>query len=207
MLRKHRTRLVILSIALAVVTGVAIVFGIVVLPVVLQSRREAKHWKEVNKQLEQMSQALERHTKRTAASVSHEARLPFATYSGYFVSNKFEPNAPESFVVLANQEQFDKVFGVATVMGNRPHRLPKDAFTGSVVLATIKRGTAVWDFEVEGVTVNDGVVELRYTTTSKKNDSATFACPLIISVPKGKYLAVQFVEDKKTVATIDIGKK
>jgi len=63
----------------------------------------------------------------------------------------------------------------------------------------------LWEYRVEGVIEKDGVVELRYTTTSKKSDSATFACPLIVSIPKGKYAAVQFVENKKAVKTIEIG--
>jgi hypothetical protein len=44
-----------------------------------------------------------------------------------------------------------------------------------------------------------------YTTTSKKSDSATFACPLIVSIPKGEYSAIRFVENGKTIKTIEIG--
>ena len=113
-------------------------------------------------------------------------KLPFDTYSGYFVSNKFEPDAAESFLVITDQGQFDKVFGVAMVMGDKSHRLPKDAFKSNIVLAAIKRGKAYWEFKVEAVTEANGVVELRYTTTEKKSDSATFACPLIVSIPKGR---------------------
>jgi hypothetical protein len=134
-------------------------------------------------------------------------KLPFDTYSGYFVSNKFEPKAAESFVVIHDQEQFDKVFGVAFVMGDKSHRLAKDAFKSNVVLAAIKRGKALWEYCVTGAPETNGVVELRYTSTSKKSDSATFACPLIVSIPKGKYTAVQFVENKKPIKTVSIGKK
>ena len=70
-------------------------------------------------------------------------KLNFNVYSGYFVSNKFEPDAAESFVVLADQEQFDKVFGAAFVMRDKSHRLPKDAFKSLLVIAAIKRGNAV----------------------------------------------------------------
>jgi len=131
--------------------------------------------------------------------------IAFDTYSGYFVSNKFEPNAAESFVVITDQEQFDKVFGVAFVMRDTSHRLPKDAFKSLMVVAAIKRGSAVVEYKVDGVTVKDGVVELRYTTTSKKSDTATFACPLIVSIPKGEYKAVQFVEGGKAVKQIEVG--
>jgi hypothetical protein len=140
-------------------------------------------------------------------SAAEPAKLTFDTYSGYFVSNKFEPNAAESFLVITDQEQFDKVFGVAFVMRDKSHRLPKDAFKSSMVLAAVKRGAAVWEYKVEGATEAKGIVELRYTTTSKKSDSATFACPLIVSNAKGKYKAVQFVENGKVVKRIEtVGK-
>jgi hypothetical protein len=127
------------------------------------------------------------------------------TYSGYFVSNQFEPDAPESFVVISDQQQFDRVFGVAFVMGDKAHRLPKDAFQSLLVVAAIKRGKATWEYKVEGVTQKDGVVELRYTTTETKSDSATFACPLIVSIPKGQYTAIRFVENGKPVKQVEIG--
>ena len=129
-------------------------------------------------------------------------KLPFDTYSGYFASNKFEPEATESFLVIADQEHFDKVFGVAMVMDDKSHRLPKDAFKSNTVLAAIKRGKAYWKFEVEAVIERNGLVELRYTTTEKKSDSTTFACPLIVSIPKGKHTTVHFVQNGKLVKKV-----
>ena len=139
-----------------------------------------------------------------ASSAGDVANLSFDTYSGYFVSNKFEPDAAESFVVIADQAQFDKVFGVAFVMRDKSHRLPKDAFKSNVVVAVIKRGHAVWEYKVEGVTVEQGVIRLRYAATSKATPETTFACPLILSVPKGEYKAVTFVEDGKLVKTLKL---
>ncbi len=130
--------------------------------------------------------------------------LPFDTYSGYFVSNKFEPDADQSFVVLQDQKQFDAVFGAAFVMHDRSYRLPKDAFKSNIVLAAVKRGKGVWQFEVQSVTETKGVVELKYKTASKKSDTATFACPLIVSIPKGDYRAVQFIENGKAVRKVAV---
>ncbi len=141
------------------------------------------------------------------ASSAEPTKLTFDTYSGYFVSNQFEPMARKSFVVISDQEQFDKVFGVAFVMGDKSHRLPKDAFKSLMVIAAIKRGRAMWEYKVEGVTIKDGVAELRYTTTATKSDTATFACPLIVSIPKGEYKVIQFVENGKPVQKIEMGKK
>ena len=133
--------------------------------------------------------------------------LQFDTYAGYFVSNQFEPDAPESFVVLRSQEQFDKVFGVAFVMNDKSHRLPKNAFQSLMIVSPIKRGSATWSYKVEGVSQQAGVVELRYTTSATKSDTATFACPLIVSIPKGDYAAIRFVENGRPVKKLEIGKQ
>jgi hypothetical protein len=131
-------------------------------------------------------------------------KLPFDTYSGYFVSNKFEPEAAQSFLVIADQERFDKVFGVAMVMGDKSHRLPKDAFKSNIILAAIKRGKAYWTFKVESVAETETLFEVRYSTTAKTSDSATFACPLILSIPRGKYAAVRFIENGSPVKTVNL---
>lgn len=57
------------------------------------------------------------------AVAADESKLAYDVYGGYFVSNKFKPDSAESYVVIHDQEQFDKVFGVAFVMGDKSHRL------------------------------------------------------------------------------------
>jgi len=138
------------------------------------------------------------------AIAAEPATLAHDTYSGYFVSNKFEPKTAQSFVVIKDQDRFDEVFGVAFVMGDKSHRLPKDAFKTLMVIATIKRGNAFWEYKVESVTEDMSVVQLRYKATSKKTPATTFSCPLIVSIPKGKYKAVEFVEGKEAVKTVEI---
>ena len=138
------------------------------------------------------------------ASAAEPTKLACDTYGGYFVSNKFEPDAAKSFVVIHDQEQFSNVFGVAMVMRDKHHRLPKDAFESLMVIAAIKRGNALVEYKVESVTEAKGVLELKYTTTEKKSDSTTFACPLIVSIPKGEYKAIQFVENGKPVKKVEM---
>lgn len=142
-----------------------------------------------------------------SAGAAEQTKLAFDTYSGYFVSNQFEPDAAASFVVIDDQAGFDRVFGVAMVMGDKSHRLPKDAFKSYIILTAIKRGNASCEYKVEGVTVERGVIQLRYAVTSKATPSTTFACPLIVSVPRDAYKAVVFIEDGKKVQTLRIGGK
>lgn len=143
----------------------------------------------------------------TASSAADETKLTFDTYSGYFVSNKFERDAAASFVVIEDQAKFDEVFGVAMVMDDKSHRLPEEPFKSHMVVAAIKRGKANCEYKVESVTVEKGVIRLQYTVTSEPTPETTFACPLIVSVPKGDYKAVVFVEDGKQVKKVKIGGK
>ena len=133
------------------------------------------------------------------ASAAEPVKLKVETYSGYFVSNKFEPKATTSFLTAHTQKEFDQVFGAAFVMRDKSHRLAADAFKSQLVLAAIRRGMAICTYQVTSVTEKDGVVQLRYKTTTKKSDSASFACPLIVSIPQGKYRAIEFHENDKFV--------
>ncbi|MEI8064201.1 MAG: hypothetical protein WCH84_09080 [Verrucomicrobiota bacterium] len=121
--------------------------------------------------------------------------LAFEMYTGYFVSNKFEPTAPTSFVVLTDQSAFDNVFGVAMVMQDKAHRLAPDAFSQKLVVAAIHRGKMIVEYKVEQVTAEGKTLNIRYTTKSDPNATAEFACPLIISIAKAEYDAVRFFED------------
>jgi len=141
---------------------------------------------------------------RPSAAPAASSPLAFDTYGGYFVSNKFEPEAETSLVVIQDQQAFDKVFGAAFVMRDKSHRLPPGAFDSCIVLAAIHRGKAVWEYAVQDVRAAAGVVTLRYAATAKPSDSAQFACPLILSIAKGHYTAVQFVENDKPVKKVEI---
>ncbi len=88
-------------------------------------------------------------------------------------------------------------------MNDTSHRLPEDAFKKLIVLAAIKRGSSFWEYAVEAVTEDQGVVQLRYKTAKKPSDTATFACPLIVSIPRDEYRAIEFIENKKPVTTLE----
>ncbi len=91
------------------------------------------------------------------------------------------------------------------VMQDKSHRRPEDAFKSNLIVAAIKRGRASREYKVEDVTVEQGVVQLQYTVTSEDTPETTFACPLIVSVPKGDYKAVAFIEDAKQVKKVIVG--
>ncbi len=135
-----------------------------------------------------------------ASSPAAQKPLAFDTYAGYFVKNTFEPAAAASFVVLADQKSFDDVFGAGFVMNDRSHRLPAQAFDKYIVVAAIKRGKAMWDYKVQAVREAGGVVSLVYASTERAGGGAEFAVPLIVSLPKGDYRAVEWVETARRCA-------
>lgn len=118
---------------------------------------------------------------------------------GYFVNNTFEPDAPTSFAVLKDSLSLDRVVGVGFVMGDRSHRMAPSAFGSRLVLAAIHRGAALWEYTVRAVTLRDGVLTLDYAAASKAQAGATFACPLLVCVPKGDYQSVEFREGGQVV--------
>jgi hypothetical protein len=141
-----------------------------------------------------------------AADVSEPPAKPvaFETHEGYFVSNKFEPGAPASFVGIRDQASFDKVFGVAMVMGDKSHRLPAHCFDKKIVVSAIHRGKAMVTYQVKSVAAEGRTLVVRYTTQSKPDDNAEFACPLILSLDKGDFTTVRFVENGKDIKHVTL---
>jgi hypothetical protein len=137
-----------------------------------------------------------------ASIAEKNQKLKFEIYSGYFVSNKFEPKEIRSFVIAKNQKQFDQIFGVAFVQQDKSHRLEAGEFKAKTVIAAIRRGKSLCEFKIHSIINKDGVLEIRYTAKMQKESTASFACPLIISVPKGNYKAIHFIENGKVLKQI-----
>lgn len=144
---------------------------------------------------------------KEAAASGNASSVAFDVHDGYFVSNKFEPNAAASFVVINDQRTFDEVFGVAFVMNDKSHRLPPDAFKTKMAVGAIHRGKAVWEYKVENVTADGKTLIVRYTMQSTPSETAAFSCPLILSILKGDYATVQFVENGKEIKKVEMGQR
>jgi hypothetical protein len=133
-------------------------------------------------------------------------KLAYEVHSGYFESNKSGLKGENSYLAFTDAKAFDMVFGIGVVMGQKPKLLPKDAFDSYQVFAVIKRGKSIWEYKVEKVTEDAGTVYVQYTATAKDGGgSATFASPLILSVHKGKYSSVVFIENGKKAAKVPLG--
>ena len=136
------------------------------------------------------------------ASQKEEAgqKVAYTVHSGYFRRNDSGLEDPLHALVITDQKRFDQIFGVAFVMGAKPKVLPEKAFDTLAVCALIHQGNKVWTYTVEGVTQNEGVLTIKYKATAADGGTAMFASPLIVSVPKGNYREVRFVENGKVIA-------
>lgn len=126
----------------------------------------------------------------------------YTVHSGYFEKNNSGLKGTSSFLLISDAKTFDQVFGTAFVVGKKPSVLPENAFESKSVLAVIKRGGEVWSYEVESVKAHDSALTVRYKATAKDGGGATFASPLIISLPKGSYRSVTFVENGKEAGKV-----
>jgi hypothetical protein len=120
--------------------------------------------------------------------------------SSYFEKNNSGLKGEKSYLVLTDQQQFDRVFGPAAKMGANAF-LPRNAFETKIVVAAIKRGTMRRYSDVS-VTEENGVLLVSYTATDAKPDSATYRVPLILSVERGEYGGVIFVENGERVGVV-----
>ena len=134
--------------------------------------------------------------------IEKKNKIDFEIHSGYFVSNKFEPKKPESFIITNDQKIFDSAFGIAFVQGNNSNRLKEGSLKSKIVISTIKRGSFFCNYNVVSLTNNKGELELRYNLKKRQSSTTEYSCPLIISIPKIDYKSVKFIENGKLIKNL-----
>lgn len=131
-------------------------------------------------------------------------KVPYEVHTGYFVSNKSGLDEKASYLAVTDEATFDKLFGKAAVQGRKQNFLPPKAFDTKFVVAVVNRGNEVWQYDVRSVSAKGGTLTVDYKATARDGGSATFASPLIVSVDKGKYTSVEFVENGTKAGTAPI---
>lgn len=134
-------------------------------------------------------------------------KVGYKVYNSYFVSNKADLKGESSYLTFTDQTGLDRVLRPAPPnIGQKRAYLPKDVFDSKMVVAVIKRGNKIWQYKVEKVTADSGTLYVQYTTTSKDGGTATFASPLILTVDRGKFTSVVFIENGEKAGTAKIEK-
>lgn len=141
---------------------------------------------------------------KKSAEKKADDKAAYTLHEGQFEKNTSGLSGPVSVLVFTSREAFDKVFGVAFVMGKRPNVVPKDAFDSKLAVAVVHRGNALWNYEVEKVAAEGGTLTVRYRAGPGMRTGATFASPLILTVDKDKVKRVVFVENGRQVGTADV---
>jgi hypothetical protein len=127
-------------------------------------------------------------------------KVPFEIYAkGYFVKNNAKIPGNPAFLVVNDKKAYDDIFGIGFVMGAKPKLVDEKLFESNVIVTVIKSGNTPWKYEVEKVERKKDQLIVRYTATGKESPSAKFTSPLILSVPRGDYAEIVFIEGGKEV--------
>lgn len=133
-------------------------------------------------------------------------KVTYDVHDGHFVKNTYKPKGDSNYLAISDRDSFDNVFGIGRVIG-RQNFVPQDAFEKKMVVAVIKRGNAITQYKVEDVRADGKTLIVRYTAKAgQANPAATFASPMIVSVNKGGYTTVIFLENGKKAEQVKIEK-
>ena len=126
-------------------------------------------------------------------------------FTAYFVKNTFPLKENTTLLAFTSKAEFDKTFGVGFTM-KKPKMIDPKAFGSKMAVAVLKKGNALWTYEVQQVTAEDGVLRIEYKATEGKAGTAKFASPLIVLVSGREYRQVVFVENGKDAGKVDVKK-
>lgn len=127
-------------------------------------------------------------------------------HDGHFENNNSGLTGKESFLLITDSGTFDKTFGVAA-FGVGPTKkqqwVKPELFEKRVVVAVIKRGNSVPTYSKVETKIEDETLKVTYRLVEGRPSTAQFASPLILSLPKGKFKKVEFIENDKKVGTAE----
>jgi hypothetical protein len=167
-----------------------------------------------------------------AADKEEPKKVEYVVHSGYcelaehakaeqLKARKAKTLGNTSFLAFTDQQSFDKAFGKTPDKedldkflpngegkGKKPNLLPNDAFDTKMVVATTIRGPNVCRYKVGKVTAEGDTLSVHYEVAEAfaGNDKVR-SCPLILSVDKGKYTSVVFIQGGKKVGTAEVPKE
>jgi hypothetical protein len=127
---------------------------------------------------------------------------------GHFERNNSGLKGDVSWLVFIDAEAFGKVFApVPPLMGkgnNKPNPVKPDAFDKNLVVAVVTRANAPTMYSDISAKLNEGTLIVTYTAATDPPGTATFASPLILSVPKDGIKRIVFATNGKDSAPIEV---
>ena len=133
-----------------------------------------------------------------AAAAGEPEPLP-----SFFVKNDAGLDKEAHFLLIKEQKEFDRFFGHAAIMWQKK-KLPPPDFDKQIVVAAIHQGRFYTEYKVQSVTNLNNTMTIDYTTKVKPTPATTFACPMILTLPRAGLTAVNFIENGKSIATLKL---
>jgi hypothetical protein len=125
---------------------------------------------------------------------------------GYFVKNTVKLPGASAYFVLQDKKAYDEIFGIGFVMGAKPKLVDEKLFDKNLIVTVIKSGSTLWKYEVEKVRVDKKQLIVEYKATGKEAGGAKYTVPLIVSVPRGEFMEVVFIENGKEAGKAEVKK-
>jgi hypothetical protein len=133
-----------------------------------------------------------------------EEKPASTVHSGHFVRNDTGDDA-RSLYLCSDLDAFEKLFGTVPPLNNNNGRktnpVTADTFDKQVVVAVVVRAKAITTYTEVSTKVDGDKLVVTYKCATGKDTSAAFASPLILSVPKGEWKTVTFIENGKDVGS------
>ena len=138
-----------------------------------------------------------------------QAAVAAKVHSGHFVSNQYKPQDALTLAVFSTSAEFKAAFGTAAfglgAGGKRLDYVGDAAFADGVVAALIRRGNTLYSYQLASTAKTDeGVLTLNILSAGKPDAAATFASPLIVSLPRAGVTHVRFVENDKVLGEVPL---
>jgi hypothetical protein len=130
----------------------------------------------------------------------------FTVHTGHFEKNNSGLKDEPSLLVFTDLDAFDKVFGTIPAAGlgggvRKNNPVTKEVFDTQLVAAVVKRGKAITTYTEVSTRADGDTLTVAFKSEEGKPGTATFASPLVVSVPKGKVTKVVFVENGKEIGS------
>jgi hypothetical protein len=125
-------------------------------------------------------------------------------HTGHFVRNDTGEDA-RSLYLCSDQDAFEKLFGTVPPLngngGRKTNPVKDDVFEKNMVVVVVIRAMAITTYNEVSTKVDGEKLVVSYKCETGKAGSASYASPLIVSVPKGAWKTATFFENGKEVGT------
>lgn len=122
----------------------------------------------------------------TPSADTAEMPVPYSIARNYFVKNDFEPSLASNWVMpdITEQSEFEKIFGMATTMGENGKPTEID-FSKQYVIAIIDPITNLAsEYQIKGLKLKSNTLHLDYSLIQGEKMTSTMQPCLILVIDK-----------------------